>query len=67
MEEEKLIKLADAAEMLWVVLANVSDGDWTKQNQVWQESAAKWRDNYFKVLEEVGLTSPKIVKETLNG
>ena len=40
-------KLADAAEMLWVVLANVSGGDWTQQTQEWQEAAAKWRDNYF--------------------
>jgi hypothetical protein len=39
--------MADAAEMLWVVLANVSGGDWTKQTQEWQEAAARWRDNYF--------------------
>jgi hypothetical protein len=36
--------------MLWVVLANVSGGDWTKQSADWQEAAARWRDNYFKVL-----------------
>lgn len=39
--------MADAAEMLWVVLANVSGGDWTKQSEEWQEAAARWRDNYF--------------------
>lgn len=43
-------KLADAAEMLWVVLANVSGGDWTKQTPDWQEAAARWRDNYFAAL-----------------
>lgn len=37
----------DAAEMLWVVLANVSGGDWEKQTPEWQEAAARWRDNYF--------------------
>lgn len=39
--------MAAAAEMLWVVLANVSGGDWTKQTPEWQEAAARWRDNYF--------------------
>lgn len=39
--------IANAAEMLWAVLANVSGGDWTKQTQEWQDAAAKWRDNYF--------------------
>lgn len=43
--------LADAAEMLWVVLANVSGGDWTQQSQEWQEAAARWRDNYFATLK----------------
>lgn len=43
-------ELSDAAEMLWVVLANVSGSDWTKQTLEWQESAAKWRDNYFSVI-----------------
>jgi hypothetical protein len=47
-EREKALK--DAAEMLWVVLANVSGGDWTKQSQEWQEAAARWRDNYFGAL-----------------
>jgi hypothetical protein len=43
--------LRDAAEMLWVVLANVSGGDWTQQSAEWQESAARWRENYFKAAE----------------
>ena len=58
-ERLNIIKLADAAEMLWAVLANVSGGDWTKQNGEWQEAAAKWRDNYFKVIAEAGLTPPR--------
>ena len=39
--------MADAAEMLWIVVANVSEGDWTKQTKEWQEAAARWRDYYF--------------------
>jgi hypothetical protein len=42
--------LADAAEMLWVVLANVNGGDWTKQSAEWQEAAARWRDTYFAAI-----------------
>lgn len=42
-------RLFAAAEMLWVVVSNVSDGDWTKQSEDWQTFAANWRDNYFKV------------------
>ena len=38
--------------MLWVALANVSGGDWTKQSKGWQEAAIKWRDNYHKVVDE---------------
>lgn len=42
--------MTDAAEMLWIVLANVSGGDWTKQSPEWQEAAARWRDYYFAAL-----------------
>ena len=45
-------EMADAAEMLWVVLANVSEGDWTKQTAEWQEAAARWRDLYFAALAD---------------
>ena len=42
--------MADAAEMLWVVLANVSGGDWTQQSLEWQEAAARYRDKYFAAM-----------------
>lgn len=51
--------MADAAEMLWVVLANVSGGDWTKQSTDWQEAAARWRDNYFAALKAA--SAPSVV------
>ncbi len=47
---DRLRALEGAAEMLWIVLANVSEGDWHKQSQDWQDAAARWRDNYFEVL-----------------
>jgi len=49
---EKAKQLKDAAEMLWSVLANVSNGDWKKQSEEWQTAAARWRDNYFAALAE---------------
>lgn len=39
----------DAAEMLWVVVANVSSSNWNLQTQQWRDAAARWRDNYFRV------------------
>ncbi len=48
---EGLRLMRDAAEMLWVVLANVSEGDWRKQTADWQEVAGRWRDNYFSLLD----------------
>lgn len=36
--------------MLWVVLANVSGGNWTEQTPEWQEAAARWRDYYFSAV-----------------
>ena len=46
-DKERIKKIDDAAEMLWVVLANVSGVDWTKQTEEWQAACIKWRDNYF--------------------
>ena len=48
--KKEMEELADAAEMLWVVLANVNAGDWSTQTEEWQEAAIKWRDNYFAKL-----------------
>jgi len=45
--------LVETADFLWVVLANVSGGDWTKQSSEWQTAAAKARDDYFDSLRGV--------------
>ena len=44
---ERYIAAMDAAEMLWTVVANASNGDWSKQSPEWQEAAARWRDAYI--------------------
>jgi len=54
-DKQRVNKLDDAANMLWIVLANVSEGDWTKQPKEWQKAAARWRDNYFKIRKELKL------------
>jgi hypothetical protein len=36
-----------ALEMAWVVIANVSGGDWEKQSSDWQTAVTKWRDEQF--------------------
>lgn len=40
----------DLLEYGWAILANVSDGDWTKQSEDWQEAVMKWRDKYHEYL-----------------
>ena len=54
LKEDAVSMMQDAAEMLWVVLANVSEGDWTKQAAEWQQAAARWRDNYFATVTALG-------------
>mgnify|MGYP001596864431 CR=1 FL=1 len=47
---QRVREALEETEMLWVVLANVSGGDWTKQSQDWQDAAARARDQYFAAL-----------------
>lgn len=47
---ESYTRMADVAEMLWIVIANVSGSDWATQNPQWQEAAHRWRDAYFEVV-----------------
>ena len=44
--------MKDAAEMLWVCLANVSGGNWDEQSDEWQEAAVRWRDYYFAAVKD---------------
>lgn len=45
--------LLDAGEYLWIVLANVSQGDWNKQSDDWQEAAAKARDEFHNCAKQL--------------
>lgn len=47
----------DLIEMAWVILANVSEGDWTKQPQEWQDAVTRWRDEYHAHLSVAGATA----------
>jgi hypothetical protein len=40
----------EAAEALWAVVANVSEGDWSKQPAEWQEGAIRARELYHAAL-----------------
>lgn len=37
----------------WTIIANASEGDWTKQTPEWQEAAANWRDALHTPTPEV--------------
>lgn len=54
-ERRELERMRDAAEFLWIVLANVSEGDWTKQNEEWQTAAARARDDYHTLCKQLNL------------
>jgi|WetSurSiteA1Bulk_404760.scaffolds.fasta_scaffold00038_4 hypothetical protein len=53
---ETVRDLISAGEMLWVVLANVSGGNWNEQSMEWQTAAEKWRDNFFATLRKYMVT-----------
>jgi len=36
----------------WVVIANVSEGDWEKQTPEWKDAAKRWRDAWHAHLDE---------------
>jgi hypothetical protein len=42
----------DVLEAAWGIIANAGGGDWTKETQMWQDAAARWRDRYHAILAE---------------
>lgn len=36
----------------WVVIANVSEGNWDDQTAEWKEAAIRWRDKYHEILPQ---------------
>ena len=59
---EAVSEFEDAAEMLWITLANVSEGDWNRQSKDWQRTVVLWRDNYFRELAKLKLLKKKGIK-----
>lgn len=51
--DKQVGRMKDEAEFLWIVLANVSGGDWTKQTNEWQVAAAKARDSFHALCSEM--------------
>lgn len=45
--QREILRLMDALELAWGVIANVDGGDWTGQSPEWQQAAARWRDEQW--------------------
>jgi len=39
-------ELENMLEVAWGIIANAGGGDWSKETEVWQAAAIKWRDKY---------------------
>lgn len=51
--DSEVEKMKDVGEFLWIVVANVSGGNWENQTKEWQEAAARARDTYHKCCSEM--------------
>jgi hypothetical protein len=53
----------DCIETAWGIIANVSGGDWTRQEPHWQEAVVRWRDNDFHpIMKELSERKAKEAK-----
>ncbi len=53
----------DCMNYAWTIICNVSEGDWTKQRQEWQDAAARCRDQYHALLD---VYPPAALEEALS-
>jgi hypothetical protein len=44
---KRVAELEGVLETAWGLIANVSEGDWSKQPIEWQEAVVRWRDKDF--------------------
>jgi hypothetical protein len=59
----RIKRLEDCIETAWGIIANVSDGDWTRQKTHWQEAVVRWRDNDFHpIMKELSERKAKEAK-----
>jgi hypothetical protein len=42
---ERIKRLEECIGAAWMIIANVNEGDWTKQSNYWQEFVVRWKDN----------------------
>jgi len=64
------IDKVDALYDAWAIIANVSEGQWSKQTKEWQEAVIRWRDEKFHpILKEAQVTHTEIssLSEGRNG
>ena len=59
----RIARMYDDLEMAWVVIANVSGGDWTQQSTEWQKAAARWRDRNLIIPSSAGLPTDDTPEE----
>lgn len=43
-------EMLDVMEFGWTIIANASGGNWTKETKEWQDSAARFREQYHHAL-----------------
>jgi len=46
--KDKADKRKELLEQAWLIITNVSVGDWKKQNQDWRDLAAQWGRDYHE-------------------
>jgi tryptophan 2,3-dioxygenase len=61
--QERIKRMDDCIETAWGIIANVSGGDWTRQEPHWQEAVVRWRDNSFHpIMKELSERKAKEAK-----
>lgn len=58
--------VTDLEEYAWTILANVSGGDWTLQNEDWQGAVKRWREQYHAKLAAATPPEKELVDKMAN-
>lgn len=61
MQENKINRLEDHIEQSWLIISNVSQGNWKKQSDDWVSITMKWIDETRPVLSEVYKKRAKVL------
>lgn len=51
--EEQMESAMDCMNYAWTIICNVSEGDWKKQQQEWQDAASRCREQYHALLDSM--------------